>query len=213
LGDALSPVNFFERVKKVVALYIRSIEIFAQWDPSADVILCCIPQQVIEQCTVRVTKAGEVKRIRVSKLERRAEALARRGQLFLFPEMDPTLGVEDEEKGHENLRRGLKAEAMQFGIPTQLVWPRTLRLSDSAAPPSEARVQDKAARAWNFVTALYHKAGGSPWRLAQIVPWVCFVGVSFYREMPERNPRMPTSMAQTFTAARDGYVLRGNTFE
>jgi hypothetical protein len=213
LQIALEPTNFYERVKRVVGLYIKGIEVLAQRDPRPNVILCCIPQEVIDYCTVRVTMAGEVKRVKKSKAERWAEEAARRGQLFLFPEMDPTLGIEDEEWGHQNLRRGLKAEAMQFGIPTQLIWPRTLRLTESTTAPGERRAQDIATRAWNLMTALYHKAGGSPWRLAQIEPGVCFVGVSFYKEILEKNPRMRTSMAQTFTAAGDGYVLRGNSFE
>jgi hypothetical protein len=97
-------------------------------------------------------------------------------------------------------------------IPTQLVWPRTLKLSGDGGTVGE-RTQDAATRAWNFSTALYHKAGGSPWRLANADPGVCFVGVSFYREARETNPRMRTSMAQAFTSAGDGYVLRGHTFE
>ena len=35
---------------------------------------------------------------------------------------------------------------------------------------------------------------------------MCFVGVSFYRETLQDNPMLRTSMAQAFTAARDGYV-------
>lgn len=123
--------------------------------------------------------------------------------------------VEDDaetEVEHQNLRRGLKAEAMQFGIPTQLVWPRALRLTQTNASPGE-RAQDAATRAWNFTTALYHKAGGSPWRLAEAEPGVCYVGVSFYRELADDNPRMRTSLAQAFTAAGDGYVLRGSPFD
>lgn len=126
--------------------------------------------------------------------------------------MDPTLGVEDQEAGHQNLRRGLKAEAMRFGVPTQLVWPRTLRLLETDTP-GEGRVEDLATRAWNFVTALYHNAGGSPWRLAELEDNVCFVCVSFYREIGSSRPSLRTSMAQAFTSSGDGYVLRGSSFE
>lgn len=213
LQTALDIVNFYERVRRVIDLYIRGIETLAQRDPKPGVILCCIPQEVIDYCTVRVTRAGEVKRVKISRVERWVERAARSGQLLLFPEMSPTLGIEDEESGHQNLRRGLKAEAMRFGIPTQLVWPHTLRLADSAVSPGGRRLQDVATRAWNFTIALYHKAGGSPWRLAEVEPGVCFVGISFYREVLEKNPRLRTSMAQAFTAAGDGYVLRGNPFE
>jgi hypothetical protein len=213
LQAALDAPNFYDRIKKVVTLYIRAIEVLAQRDPRPHVILCCIPQGVIDYCTVRIGSTGENRRLRFSRMERWAQRLTRVGQLLLFREMDPTLGTEDEEWGHHNLRRGLKAEAMQFGIPTQLVWPRTLSLTNSPPEPGERRLQDIATRAWNFTTAIYHKAGGAPWRLAEVEPGVCFVGISFYRELSETNPSLRTSMAQAFTAAGDGYVLRGNSFE
>jgi hypothetical protein len=212
LQAALDEPNFHERVKRVVGLYLKGIEVLAQRDPKPQVILCCIPQPVIDYCTA-VMKYGEIRRVRIGRAERRAEEAARRGQLFLWREMDPTLGIEDEESGHQNLRRGIKAEAMQFEIPTQLVWPHTLRLAGSPPVPGERKVQDIATRAWNFTTALYHKAGGSPWRLVQPESNICFIGVSFFKEISEKNPRMRTSMAQAFTAAGDGYVLRGNSFE
>ncbi len=213
LQTALDAANFYERVRDIVSLYVKGIEILAQRDPHPDVILCCIPQEVIDYCTVRVGKAGELKRIKVSKREKRMQRVAKSGQLFLFPEMDPTLGIEDMEWEHQNLRRGLKAEAMQYGIPTQLVWPRTIQLIDSMASSTSRDVQDVATRAWNFMVALYHKAGSSPWRLAHVEPGACFVGISFYKEILEPNPRVRTCMAQTFTSAGDGYILRGGSFE
>ena len=182
-------------------------------EPSPDVVLCCIPQDVVDTCTVRRSKTGEERRIRMTRSEKLAREAIGRGQGFLFAEMDPSLGIEDEESGHQNLRRGLKAESMQFGIPTQLVWPKTLRLVQCNSAPGEREVQDIATRAWNFTTALHHKAGGSPWRLAEIEEGTCFVGVSFYREILAADPRLRTSMAQAFTSAGDGYVLRGSSFE
>jgi len=215
LEKALEPPDYFERIKRVVALYIRNIEILAGREPQPTAILCCIPQEVIDVCTVRKTKGGEIKRIKLTKAERRGPRLRRNPQqLSLLDIMgdDPdSAGESDEGWSHQNLRRGIKAQAMQFGIPTQLVWPRTIELHSE--PKTTDRVQDIATRAWNFTTALYHKAGGSPWRLAHLDPGVCFVGISFYRELGEENPAMRTSMAQAFTAAGDGYVLRGNSFE
>jgi argonaute-like protein implicated in RNA metabolism and viral defense len=49
--------------------------------------------------------------------------------------------------------------------------------------------------------------------LAELETGVCFVGISFYRELNSENPRVRTSMAQAFTAAGDGYILRGSSFE
>ena len=213
LTKALAPVDFYDRVRAVVSLYVGAIEVLSQREPRPDVILCCIPQPMIDVCTVKTTKGGERKRVKLTRSERRVLQMVRAGQGFLFPQLTPTLGTEDEESGHHNLRRGIKAEAMRFGIPTQLVWPHTLSVRDASGGAGRRRVQDVATRAWNFTVALYHKAGGSPWRLAAIDPGVCFVGVSFYRELSESSAYLRTSMAQAFTAAGDGYVLRGNSFE
>jgi len=213
LKDAIGIPNFFNRIKGVVSLYLHSIETLAQRDPQPDVILCCIPQEVIDLCTVRRTRYGKERRIKRPKSELLYQRIAKTGQRFLLPDLNPTLGIEDEESGHENLRRGLKAEAMQFGIPTQLVWPRTTQIVNDDSLTGVASVQDVATRAWNFMTALYHKAGGTPWRIAEVEPGSCFVGVSFYREKSQQDSHMRTAMAQTFTAAGDGYVIRGGSFE
>ena len=201
---AVGKPNFEERVRDVIHLYVRAVEVLAARDPKPDVILCCIAQDVVDTCVVRREKSAPKSTRRPSRFRRVTN------QLELFREGG--LGTEEEEWGHQNLRRGLKAEAMQFGIPTQIVWPRTLRLVNSSEVGSQ-RTQDVATRAWNFTTALYHKAGGSPWRLAELEPGVCFVGISFYKEISAEAPGMRTSMAQAFTAAGDGYVLRGNTFQ
>lgn len=209
LRAALGEPNFYERIRRIVHLYARKIEILGGRDPRPDVILCCIPQSVIDVCATRTTRGGDVERRRIPAHERAAQIAAAMGQEFLFTQMDPRLGIEGEGGTHENLRRGLKAEAMRFGIPTQLIWPATLSLIDTPSARGSG-VQDKATRAWNLMTALYHKAGGSPWRLAQVDPGTCFVGISFYKELGTSAARMRTSLAQAFTAAGDGYVLRGN---
>jgi hypothetical protein len=202
---ALAEKQYELRVKNVVRLYIDALQVLAERDQHPHVVLCCIPQDVIDNCTVQ---KRPLRFRRVSK-----KAKSEPSNQFLLFDPNATLGIEEDEWGHQNLRRGLKAEAMQFGLPTQLVWPRTLRSSVAPGASPGQRTQDIATRAWNFITALYHKAGGSPWRLAELEPGVCFVGVSFYKEIMSSTPGMRTSMAQAFTAAGDGYVLRGKTFE
>jgi hypothetical protein len=210
IKTAVSTPDYSQRVKSVVGLYIRALEVLAARDPRPDVVLCCMPQDVIDSCTVEDRRA-RAKRLREQRDKKKKKSAANSSQISLFAAVQAD-SIEEEEAGHQNLRRGLKAEAMQFGVPTQLVWPRTLRLSAALSSPGQ-RTQDIATRAWNFTTALYHKAGGSPWRLAELEGGVCFVGVSFYRELFGESPRIHTSMAQAFTAAGDGYVLRGGTFE
>jgi len=76
---------------------------------------------------------------------------------------------------HLNFRRALKARAMQWDVPLQLLQRRTVLSTGED-------IQDKATRAWNFCTAQYYKADGAPWRPLTLEDNICFVGISFYVE-------------------------------
>ena len=70
-------------------------------------------------------------------------------------------------------------------------------------------LQDEATRAWNLHTALYYKAGGTPWRLKDDPAKLqtCFVGVGFFRTLDRE--RISTAMAQVFNERGKGVVVRG----
>jgi hypothetical protein len=105
-----------------------------------------------------------------------------------------------------DLRRVLKARVMQWNIPVQI-----MRYSTLVGKGRE--LQDKATRAWNFCTAEYYKAQGVPWRLVDINPQTCFVGVSFYTVMQDNGIIMlNSSVAQAFDYLGQGLVLRGDPF-
>jgi hypothetical protein len=206
LRRALSLPIFEDRIAAVIDLYVAGLETLHQREPQPNAVLICLPQEVVDQCA---TASPGMQRRSLKTHRRKTVRAATQYEMF------PAAEVDDEtEHSHRNLRRGLKARAMKYGVPTQIVWPRTLRLvGNGEGGRGTRKSQDEATRAWNFVTALYYKAGGIPWRLRHIDPGVCFIGVSFYKELLESGARLRTSMAQTFTAAGDGYVLRGSTFD
>ena len=109
----------------------------------------------------------------------------------------------------------LKAQVMQFGKPTQIIRPSTYdeqkRLKSKKASGKKKQLQDEATRAWNLYTALYYKAGGTPWRLVHDPSELsaCYVGVSFYKTLDET--RLLTSTAQVFNERGEGVILRGGT--
>ncbi|MCX5419252.1 helix-turn-helix domain-containing protein [Streptomyces sp. NBC_00078] len=72
-------------------------------------------------------------------------------------------------------------------------------------------LQDEATRAWNLHTALYYKAGGTPWRMQRHSSDLatCYVGVSFYRSTSGNE--LHTAVAQVFNERGDGVVVRGGT--
>ena len=101
----------------------------------------------------------------------------------------------------QNFRRYLKARAMQYNVPIQM-------LRDRIAHPS-AGMQDPATIAWNFFTAIYYKASGTPWALIRkdVSDSTCYAGISFYRSRD--NKTMQTSIAQIFNEVGKGVILRG----
>lgn len=105
-----------------------------------------------------------------------------------------------------NFRRAIKARAMKWGIPLQLLRRRTVK--------GRGDLQDVATRAWNFCTAQYYKANGIPWRVTTLEKDTCFVGVSFYIAQDLTDTlTMRSSIAQAFDYLGQGLVLRGDKFE
>jgi hypothetical protein len=197
----LSP-NFNERVSKIVSIYSSHLNVLAGREPQPDVVICCLPQDVVDTCVVNKKRPPKQKWYK--KFVRKKKD--NQGDLF-----DNTDASEEEELlEHSNLRRGLKGAAMLHDFPIQIVWPKTIALRNIVATGKST--QDAATRAWNFMTALYYKAGGTPWRAHGLDEGTCYIGVSFFHDANE-NSIVRTSMAQTFSASGQGYVLRGSAFE
>lgn len=132
---------------------------------------------------------------------------------------DPTADSDEEERGsHQAGHRldfhdFLKARAMGLKKPVQVIRPTTydeqLRRRQKRSPDKVRQIQDPATCAWNIHTALYYKAGGTPWRLIRDPSEyaACYVGVSFYQTLD--GSELQTSVAQVFNQRGEGIVLRG----
>jgi len=127
-------------------------------------------------------------------------------------ELLEVLSEERKSPGRKDLHHLLKARTMEFRIPIQLILPSTYdeskaRKQKRAGTPRP--LQDEATRAWNIFSALYYKAGGTPWRLVRDPAQLsaCFVGISFFESLD--RSRLTTSMAQVFNELGEGVVVRG----
>jgi hypothetical protein len=107
---------------------------------------------------------------------------------------------EEQSQAFWNVHHAIKAHAMKHGLPTQIVWERTLRGKNVS--------QDPATMAWNLFTAIYQKANNVPWQLETLPEATCFVGISFFRSDPSK-PALKTSLAQAFSGRGKGLVLQG----
>ena len=128
--------------------------------------------------------------------------------LALTPEMvDEAHSVHITGNYHLNFRRLIKARAMQWGIPIQILQRRTVIGSGKS-------LQEKSTRAWNFCTAQYYKADGVPWSPVSLDRGDCFIGLSFYVTEDLGNKlTMRSSIATAFDHLGQGLVLRGDPFE
>lgn len=169
-----------DRIEKMVELYLAEIKFLAK-NKNPDVILCVLSEKFMEEITLAELPSVE------------------------DPEEDrePEEG-EEEEYLESNFRRLLKARAMQYNIPIQIVRDRIVG--------SKAGIQDQATIGWNFYTALYYKAGGTPWALIKNQDFdTCYAGISFYRSRDRQT--IQTSVAQIFNERGKGVILRGEQVE
>ena len=133
---------------------------------------------------------------------------------FVEPEVEP----EENEFRRLNFHNALKAKAMAWRKPIQILLPptydETKKIPKRFGQHQDGRqLQDEATRAWNVHTALYYKAGGALWRLQRELSRLsaCYVGISFYETLD--NSRLLTSIAQVFNELGEGMVVRGATVE
>lgn len=108
-----------------------------------------------------------------------------------------------------NFHNQLKAQLLGKAV-VQIV--RETMLAEITAPEGSLKkrtVQDPATVAWNLCTTTYYKSAGPPWRLRDIRPGVCYVGIVFKRDTSDPGGRNACCGAQLFLRSGDGLVFRG----
>ena len=194
------PQNYFDELcqgpktdevlQKIAQLYLAELEYLAE-KTIADVLVCAFPFVLVQFLEQEEDEAADD-----------TDDLHREQGVVIIP-------------SKFILHDHLKAQAMRFRKPTQIIRPSTYderkRLKPKTTLGDKRQLQDEATRAWNLYTALYYKAGGTPWRLVHTPSEFssCYVGVSFYKTLDET--RLLTSTAQVFNERGEGVVLRGGT--
>ena len=185
LGSALS-LGAIPAFPEALALWSDGLAELSQRDPPPDLIVCAIPEAVIKHCgTVHF---GD---------RRRADP-----QLNLF-EQSHTIESAAGPAGlvDRDFRRALKAEAMRVSVPIQILTPNLYS--------PKGRHDDPASRAWNLAVALFYKAGGAPWRLADPDVDTLYVGISFHHRYHQQGHTIYAGLAQAFYPGSEGFALRG----
>ena len=121
-----------------------------------------------------------------------------------------TVDFNDPDQGpvHRDFRRAIKAEAMRYRVPTEILLQRT-----TEATVTSRNVDHKSRCAWNFFTGMHHKIAGAPWGPSTNSRGSLFIGVSFYKPIGAKAGTLQMSVAQAFDEHGEGIILRGNSFE
>lgn len=171
-----SKSSLSDRIDAAVLLYLDHVKFLAM-HRNVDVIMCVIPDSLFSKITGKKSLKEE-----------------------------DTLEQEDTDTFENNFRRSLKAKAMAYGKPIQLVRETTLKEGKA----SKAQ-QDDATRAWNMCVALYYKSHYTtiPWRIPEDrnTPSTCHIGVGFY--WSRDRTEVSTSLAQIFDELGNGVILKG----
>jgi len=128
---------------------------------------------------------------------------------FLFPEDEAARLPYQYEL---NFHNQLKARLLEDEIVTQVVRDTTLTpldFVDSSGRPTRG-VQDAATTAWNLLTTLYYKVAGPPWRLTNVRPDVCYIGLVYKEDASRPRSQRVCCGAQMFLGTGEGVVFRGH---
>jgi hypothetical protein len=188
-----------KRAYDLVNAYLNGMRIAIKRDDDFSVFICVVPDEVWLNCRTMSRVIGGTG-FRPSKLE---VFQRRQGQDLLFETYDP-----EQYELSVDFRRQLKARAMEYRIPIQIIRESTLSLTPSS-DTNDRRLTPMSDRAWNLGTTLFYKAGGKPWRLATAREGVCYIGIVFRRTGSGEDSRTACCAAQMFLDSGDGIVFLG----
>lgn len=203
IQEVLAISDARERVARAAALYQVRLRHLAVLQPRPNVVVCAVPEDIEDFCWSSAETRVPTKIVRE---RRRLRELGQR-QLLLsdFVEDEEPAPVVVAPSRGTNFRARIKSAGMEATVPTQILRETTLS--------GRRSVQPRGTLAWNFALGLFYKAGGYPWRLAQVREGTMYVGISFYRERGWDPITMGTAVAQVFDQSGEGLVLRGARIE
>jgi hypothetical protein len=109
------------------------------------------------------------------------------------------------------LRVRARVPLLEFleGRVAEVTAPKKNEARKIATSLSRRSLQDSESVAWNLSTTSFYKAGGRPWRIANIREGVCYVGLVFKRIDNARGRDNACCGAQMFLSTGEGVVFKG----
>jgi hypothetical protein len=178
-------------------------------DDSPHCIVVCLPEELAD---LRVENPALTAHERRALEQLRAEE--ENEQLSLFCptpeelEAAEILRTQADDLLFRTFYRALKARAQNHlnPVPLQVLRRETIERSDDKG-------HSHATRMWNLGVSLFYKAGGLPWRPAELPENVCFVGISFHHLKKRVGNLVYASVAQAFSTDVEPFTLKGATVD
>lgn len=202
LTNALSIQDHKKKILAVAELFTKGLRALSEKAGKPNLVVFPWSEEIVSRC------AGSSKDAKLSRDERdRRKQLVRQEETHqqrFFPLDEEALELLESGKSGWNLHAELKARAMEVDLPIQIILPRTYMGESQESDPSTP---------WNIATGMYYKAGGIPWRPSEPESTTCYIGIEFFKDKTTLTPKMRTCVAQVFSDAGSGLVLRGSTFQ
>lgn len=202
------------RVARTARLYTdRILEAEQNADIPVDVWFVVAPEEVYKYCRPLSPMAEASKRVASGVRVSSEQARSLLDGSFLFPEIVAAeIEAAQAMEYDSDFRRQIKLRLLGRRVVSQLVLESTLRGHGYGRPARSVLERGifEANAAWRLGTAAYFKAGGRPWRSADVRPGVCYLGLTFRRlSGPRDDGRSACCAAQMFLDSGDGLVFKG----
>lgn len=194
------------RTNELVNLYLRKmLEACSGNDAKVDIWFVIVSRRTFIQC--RPMSSGEDFSEETKEFIEAAEG----GQTLFSQEEVFGSEIGDFVDTRSDFHDLLKARANQERLdsPIQIIVEPKLEFRD-ILHNSPYEDDMKATIAWSLSTTLYYKLGKKPWKLAEIRPGVCYIGLVFKTFPDQKAKQYACSAAQLFLSDGDGTVFRGN---
>ncbi len=196
------------RVYNVVGLYAEQIIKYKRSeDPSIDIWFVVVPDEIYTFCRPNSVVPDNL-------VSQKSDISGSWAKAFIDePSIFEDINIEVEPYKYDvNFREQLKARLLKHQIATQVV--RESTVAPEEYINSKGRQRRKldtqlSQIAWTLSTAAFYKAGGRPWKLAEIRKGVCYVGLAFKIDPKSKTEGNACCAAQMFLDSGDGVVFKG----
>jgi hypothetical protein len=193
-----------EAIFKAVNIYAEALRKYLREEEARPQLwFAVLPEEVFKYGRPKSVVPRHQREKSTSIGKRAAKSILQNGSLFA-EEVEAAAIYEYELNFHNQL----KARLLDTGEVIQVVRETTLA-PDEFNEGNRRSLQDPASVAWNLSTTSFYKAGGRPWRIADIRDGVCYVGLVFKRIDNAKGRDNACCGAQMFLSTGEGFVFKG----